>query len=608
MSPTVTISAQSSGLDITLSWAASDKQSGLESCSVAVKVGDGSEQPLSTDCTGSMIYPGTQDVEHLFTFSATDKVSNRNDSSDSATPNSVTKYYYLGADRVAMRNGDGVFYLHSDHLGSTSLTTDENGEVVSEKRYYPFGEERFSGGTQVTDWAFTGQRLDAGFGLIDYNARFYSPRIGRFISPDTLIPDLTSSQDWNRYGYVKNNPLTYQDSSGNFAFLPWLLKAGTEAAVDAMVQAAFSYYFDPEITSIDQAIGEISWSQVAWAGATGLMPGSGLAKSAAVAVGDVLINFAELGDDYTVEQALQDFIISVGSELVGKKAGELVEKYGPEAFETGLKKLGLSGGCSFSSDTLVLTDIGLRPIADLIVGDIVYAYNEKTGKFGWYPVTATFAHLDPEIVLLTIDGEVIETTPEHPFMIMEAAPWLAVSQVDERWVAAGNLSVGNDVLNSNASTGNVESFAVVAVERWMYNITVSEANTFFVGYGEWLVHNSCDEELIDDFLRNQGRIVEINPLEGVEGAGRQGDRYIDGILTEYKTLAPGATSNRIKNVVNNSIRKGGQARHIIIDARSSGLTLDEATRGIGRAFGISRGLVDVIEIIGEDFHLVETAQ
>jgi uncharacterized protein RhaS with RHS repeats len=47
----------------------------------------------------------------------------------------VTKYYYSGGQRIAMRKNGALHYMFSDHLGSTSITTDANGTVVSEMRY-----------------------------------------------------------------------------------------------------------------------------------------------------------------------------------------------------------------------------------------------------------------------------------------------------------------------------------------------------------------------------------------------------------------------------------------------------------------------------------------
>jgi RHS repeat-associated protein len=81
--------------------------------------------------------------------------------------------------------------------------------------FTPYGEERWTNGATPTDFTFTGQRNEAGFGLMDYNARYYSARLGRFVSPDTVVPEPENSQSWNRYAYVFNNPLNYIDPSGH---------------------------------------------------------------------------------------------------------------------------------------------------------------------------------------------------------------------------------------------------------------------------------------------------------------------------------------------------------------------------------------------------------
>ena len=78
---------------------------------------------------------------------------------------------------------------------------------------------------------------------------------------------------------------------------------------------------------------------------------------------------------------------------------------------------------------------------------------------------------------------------------------------------------------------------------------------------------------------------------------------MDGVQHEFKTLEPGATSATVKNSVNNSIRNGGQARNIVIDARDSGISESEANRGLERAAGIARNKVDNITVIGDDFFM-----
>jgi RHS repeat-associated protein len=69
-------------------------------------------------------------------------------------------------------------------------------------------------GTPPTDFNYTGQRLDD-TGLLYYNARYYDPLLGRFISPDTLIPDPTNVFDYDRYMYGRGNPVSNNDPSGH---------------------------------------------------------------------------------------------------------------------------------------------------------------------------------------------------------------------------------------------------------------------------------------------------------------------------------------------------------------------------------------------------------
>jgi len=105
-------------------------------------------------------------------------------------------------------------FILQDHLGSTVGTAEDDGDLASTIKYFPWGDCRNSTGTIPTDRKFTGQRLDT-TGLYYYNARYYDPEIGRFISPDTIIPDPANPQSFNRYSYCLNNPLKYVDPSGH---------------------------------------------------------------------------------------------------------------------------------------------------------------------------------------------------------------------------------------------------------------------------------------------------------------------------------------------------------------------------------------------------------
>ena len=111
-----------------------------------------------------------------------------------------------------MRNEHGLTYLHADHLGSTVLTTNGSTSQGS-SGYLAYGSQR-SGNELGTENRFTGQKGD-GTGLQYYNARYYDPQLGTFISPDTLVPDPTAVIDYNRYVYARANPLRFVDPSGH---------------------------------------------------------------------------------------------------------------------------------------------------------------------------------------------------------------------------------------------------------------------------------------------------------------------------------------------------------------------------------------------------------
>lgn len=124
---------------------------------------------------------------------------------------------------------------------------------------------------------------------------------------------------------------------------------------------------------------------------------------------------------------------------------------------------------------------------------------------------------------------------------------------------------------------------------------------------------SLEERKIAEILENEGKHVKAL-VEGGQ-AGRFTDALVGdqplskqypGVHTEFKVLSKDATSATVKNSINNSIRRGGQARHIILYAVGSGLAEAEAVRGLARASSITRGRVDSVRIIGNGFDVTST--
>ncbi|MBI5934677.1 MAG: RHS repeat-associated core domain-containing protein [Chloroflexi bacterium] len=142
----------------------------------------------------------------------------------------ITKYYFAGASQVAVRKytvpeSTTLHYMIGNHLGSASVVMDDAGTFVSETRYKPWGEVRYTTANKTlpTRYTFTGQYSymndsatdlgAAGFGLMFYNARWYDPMTGRMIQADTIVPG--GAQGLDRYAYSNNSPVTYIDPSGH---------------------------------------------------------------------------------------------------------------------------------------------------------------------------------------------------------------------------------------------------------------------------------------------------------------------------------------------------------------------------------------------------------
>lgn len=210
-----------SGRQAPVAWSGDDANgSGVIAFEVEYRDGDSGPWLPWLEATPEVqgIFPGLPQHSYYFRVRAIDFVGNIGDWAEAGPVEvkAITKYYTFGAQRVALRQENELYFLHGDHLGSTSLTTGAGGAVIAEARYHPYGRLRWENGLTPTDFAFTGQRLERSFGLMDYNARYYSPVLGRFISPDPIVPEPGGSQGFNRYGYVSNNPLRYIDPTGHF--------------------------------------------------------------------------------------------------------------------------------------------------------------------------------------------------------------------------------------------------------------------------------------------------------------------------------------------------------------------------------------------------------
>ncbi len=139
---------------------------------------------------------------------------------------------YIGGDGYSapiIAKSDGIntpnyLYLHRDYQGTILAVTDANGALVEKRLFDAWGTiikvqdgaGNTLAGLTVLDRGYTGHEHLQSVGLINMNARLYDPMLHRFLQVDNYIQDPTSTQNYNQYGYVFNNPLLYTDPSGNF--------------------------------------------------------------------------------------------------------------------------------------------------------------------------------------------------------------------------------------------------------------------------------------------------------------------------------------------------------------------------------------------------------
>nr|WP_262509621.1 polymorphic toxin type 23 domain-containing protein [Tenacibaculum maritimum] len=92
----------------------------------------------------------------------------------------------------------------------------------------------FEYGTTLLNRGYTGHEHFMGVALIHMNGRMYDAKLGRFLSPDNFIQEPFSTQSFNRFGYVWNNPLKFTDPSGEEFITAVLIGALIGATVGAM--------------------------------------------------------------------------------------------------------------------------------------------------------------------------------------------------------------------------------------------------------------------------------------------------------------------------------------------------------------------------------------
>ncbi len=339
---------------------------------------------------------------------------------------------------------------------------------------------RNAGATTIL-YLYAGEQYNAETGLYYNRARYMDPTTGTFISMDSYSGSVYDPVSLHKYLYANANPVTYTDPTGYFSFSELMVTQKIQGIINSVQMSSGLFkvlrWVNAIVTVYDV------FQQI-----KGLVEeGKSVDEIIAVMLKDGAIDLlldglcsTKIG--FILKPVL--FVFSLGvqtNQLVWAwTEGTTMDKimYTAQAIAM---VFGLAQQC-FTGDTLVWTENGTVPIADIKVGDKVYAYDAETDEAILAKVTDISVSETNELVHLTINGELIRTTESHPFFTTSG-----------EWKAAGDLMVGDRVVTMTGEA-TVEAMEVEKLSEavTVYNLTVEGEHNYYVAENGVLVHNDCD--------------------------------------------------------------------------------------------------------------------
>jgi RHS repeat-associated protein len=192
-------------------------------------------------------------------------------------------YAYMNGGLVSEYIAGTTYFVHTDHLGSTRLVTGVTQSLIDNMDYLPYGEQ-ISGSSSISH-KFTDKERDpetastAGGlnGLDNFEARYMTSRLGRFMSPNSIGGRPAFPQSWNAYSYVLDNPLSAIDPNG--------------------LDCVYLNASGNDIELIDNDSDPLTCQQTGGAWAPGTLTGIEYDSNS----NDVLLAYANLGEDGSID-------------------------------------------------------------------------------------------------------------------------------------------------------------------------------------------------------------------------------------------------------------------------------------------------------------------
>ena len=266
------------------------------------------------------------------------------------------------------------------------------------------------------------------------------------------------------------------------------------------------------------------------------------------------LHFVQLGrgerDKETLKVGISSGVMAGGTQFIGQKLGWIQ---------------------CFIAGTLVATETGYVTIENIKVGDLVWVHDPETGETALKPVVQTFRNETTEWIHVTVNGETLTCTPEHPFYVPKKG-----------WTSAVDLRAGDILVMLNGEYVVIEQVQheLLETSETTYNFEVKGFHTYYVGNTEVLVHNKCGDGPWKTVTESPSA---VNTTKGL--SSNQYQQY-ENTLTK---LAKGDHSG-----LNIHVSKGG---YYSADIAGFG-----KGRGMGRVlYQVREGFIDVVEVTLKHF-------
>ncbi|MEE1039005.1 MAG: polymorphic toxin-type HINT domain-containing protein [Eubacterium sp.] len=450
-------------------------------------------------------------------------------------------YYYQGANVLYTTDGTGAlsaqnlvgisentiattrdtgdseaYYVYNkDIRESTTNLVDSSGSSEVSYEYTDYGETEITGNKDFyNEICYAGGIYDASTGIYYLNARYYDPENANFLSQDSYRGEIGDPESLNYYAYCYGNPITYTDPSGHIPVLVVVsVKVGARIIVKHVVKKAAKKYVKKTVK-----------------------------KSVKKYVKKTVKKTAKK----TYKKPKKSKITKKKNNKTNKKsrAKSSTKKTNKKKNVSKAKKQPQkevqqrsNAGC-FVAGTMISTDDGFMPIEEIKVGDRVWSEDTATGEKALKKVKKVFVREKDSIIRLSINGEVINTTDEHPFWIK-----------DQGWIPAGSLNAGDLVKLQSGDYVPIEEYQVVILDEPIpvYNFHVEDYECYYVSEQNVLVHNnSCaqpntkhgnqrikergfSQKQIDDIIKNYSQ--KVYQSGGRTVYAKKNNGYYDVVIT-----------------------------------------------------------------------------